>query len=134
MTMNILSSTRSKHLPKFLSYAVLCCGAFVLTACATSARYSRHVDTRPGTFLNPPKVGERITPRVGTVVCFEELDAIGMSRTGFFTQSCQTVTEEFNLIANTVEQRDVGEGLVWMIRTEYLDRLAWVPIPWHDWD
>lgn len=88
---------------------------------------------RPGSFMNPPKVGERITPVVGSVVCFNELDAIGMARTGFFTTSCETFTDSTTLMAESIATRDVGEGLVLMVQTTFKNKPAWVPIPWHDW-
>jgi len=109
----------------------LLASASILSACQTPYDDSR--DTRPGTFLNPPKAGERITPRVGTVVCFDQRDAMGMVRTGFFTQSCETVTTTMNLIAESVTLMDAGEGMVLMIQTTFKDAPAWVPIPWHDW-
>jgi len=87
----------------------------------------------PGTFLNPPKVGERIPAVDGSVVCFEELDAIAMVRTGFFSASCETFTDTTMLMAESIATRDLGEGLVLMVQTTFKDRLAWVPIPWHDW-
>jgi len=101
-----------------------------LSACA-SIDSSR--DTRPGTFLNPPKVGEVITPRTGSVVCLNQLDALGMVRTGFFTQSCNTITPNMKLIAEAIEIVDAGEGMVIMIQTTLAGRTAWAPIPWHDW-
>lgn len=108
---------------------------FTLSACRTldPSSFDSSIDTRPGTFSNPPALGTVITPRVGSVVCLNELDALGMVRTGFFTQSCQTLTPEMNLIAESIERVDAGEGMVIMIQTTFEGEAAWVPIPWHDW-
>ncbi len=114
----------------FFTRLVLTIAVVFASACQTT---SQDRDTRPGTYLNPPKVGERITPRVGSVVCFNEQDAMAMVRTGFFTQTCSTITQDLNLIAESIERRDAGEGDVWMIQTTYENQPAWVPIPWHDW-
>ncbi len=115
---------------KFVSTLTLL-ATLVLSACQTIANNDR--DTRPGTFLNPPKLGAIITPRVGSVVCLNELDALGMVRTGFFTQSCRTLTSEMVLVAESIERVDAGEGMVIMIKTTFEGAPAWVPIPWHDW-
>ena len=107
----------------------------VVLSAATLLSCQTHIPLRveAGTFLNPPKVGEPIVANVGSVVCFNELDAIGMVRTGFFTSSCETLTEDMNLIAEAVVTQDAGEGPVLMVRTTLRDKAAWVPIPWHDW-
>jgi len=86
-----------------------------------------------GTFLYPPKIGERITRQDSMVICFDQRDAMAMANTGFFTQSCQTVSGDMQLIAESVERVFSGEGDVWMVGTRFNDREAWIPIPWHDW-
>ena len=88
---------------------------------------------RPDTFLNPPKVGDLIVPGVTSVVCFNPLDAIAMVRTGFFTTSCERLTADMALIAESVTTQDAGEGPVIMVETTFKKKQAWVPIPWHDW-
>ena len=87
----------------------------------------------PGTFLNPPTAGDTIRAVDGSVVCFNQLDAIGMVRTGFFTSSCQSITKNMALVAETVATQDAGEGPVIMVQTTFAQKTAWVPIPWHDW-
>ena len=111
-----------------LQYLLICASA-TLSACQTS----KVSPVEPGTFLNPPRVGERIVANVGSVVCFNELDAIGMVRTGFFTSSCETLTDAMRLIAEAVVTQDAGEGPVLMVQTTWRDKTAWGPLPWHEW-
>ena len=107
----------------------LCFSVLLLVSC----RSNTQPIIEPGTFLNPPKVGERIIPGVSSVVCFDELDAIGMVRTGFFTASCERMTGSTSLMAESIVTRDAGEGPVLLVKTTYKEMPAWVPIPWHDW-
>jgi len=67
------------------------------------------------------------------VVCFNDKDAMAMASTGFFTQSCEAFSNDSGLIAEYVETRDTAEGPVVMVRTTLRSKIAWVPIPWHDW-
>lgn len=124
--------TQNAHISRthYSAIAIALLACFALNACQTS---THDRDTRPGTFSNPPKLGAVIPSRVGSVVCLNELDALGMVRTGFFTQSCTTLTAEMNLITESIERVDAGEGMVIMIQTTFEGKTAWVPIPWHDW-
>lgn len=105
----------------------------ITTAGIASCQANPTAKIEAGTFLNPPVVGERIVSGVSSVVCFNELDAIGMVRTGFFTTSCERFTESTTLMAESVVTRDAGEGPVLMVQTTFREKRAWVPIPWHDW-
>lgn len=113
-----------------LASALALLAVVMLSACQTVV--SDH-SRQPGAFLNPPKVGSVIPSLSGSVVCLNELDALAMTRTGFFTQSCSILTPEMNLIAESLKQVDAGEGMVIMVQTTFEGETAWVPIPWHDW-
>jgi len=89
--------------------------------------------TALGKFLNPPAVGQRIPAHVGSVVCFDERDALAMASTGFFTRTCESFSNQTGLIAESIEAREVQDGPVLLIRTRFRDQPAWVPLPWHDW-
>ena len=122
--------TCTKHFVRRSTHFTMCA---VLAISLGQAAHSEQA--AKGTFLNPPKAGERITPYVGSVVCRKEIDAMSMASSGFFAPSCETLTADTNIVAESIEQRDAGtnRGLVWMVRTTYKGKPAWVPIPWHDW-
>lgn len=131
---NFTDRTRANPSPQRFSIRSINVVLFALLA--LSANQTLNAQQAPhGTFKNPPKVGEPITPHTGSVVCLKEIDAMSMASSGFFAPSCETITPDMNLVAESIEQRDAGEnrGLVWMVRTTLNTQTAWVPIPWHDW-
>ena len=127
--------TNTRQNPLRFGLAITLLGASTaLASCQTNALKSNTSELpEPGTFANPPKVGDQIASVVGSVVCFNELDAIGMVRTGFFTTSCESLTDGMDLVAEAVALQDAGEGPVLMVQTTLRNKMAWVPIPWHDW-
>lgn len=127
ITMTVITDNKKIAIP---ARALLLTAAVMLSACQTVV--SDH-SRQPGAFLNPPKVGAVIPSLSGSVVCLNELDALAMARTGFFTQSCSILTPEMKLVAESLKQVDAGEGIVIMVQTALEGKTAWVPIPWHDW-
>ena len=89
-----------------------------------------------GTYNNAPRVGKKIVPYAGSVICKVRDDAVEMAKTGFFTDSCETLEKGRDLVVDTRVLILVGPGeeFVWMLSTIVDGETLWVPIPWHDWN
>lgn len=125
--MNVLSNNRLKVLSR-----VVCCIGLALVAVQTG-----HAESGPfGMYNNAPRVGQKIVPYTGSVVCKNRDDAIEMAKTGFFTPSCVALSPDTRWV---VETRDLivtgpNEEFVWMLSTTVDEEKVWIPIPWHDWN
>ena len=85
-------------------------------------------------FRNPPELHEWLVPQNGLVVCESEQIAMTMALTGFFLDTCQTISRPDQYQVTALDLRELEDGnMTWMVEVASSDGTAWVPLPWHDW-
>lgn len=85
-------------------------------------------------FRNPPKLNEWLVPQNGLVACESEQIAMTMALTGFFLDTCHTVTHPDQYQVRALDLRELADGhMTWMVEVAGAEGTAWVPLPWHDW-
>lgn len=85
-------------------------------------------------FRNPPKLNEWLIPQNGLVACESEQLAMTMALTGFFLDTCHTVTHPDQYQVKALDLRELADGhMTWMVEVAGSQGTAWVPLPWHDW-
>jgi len=144
-----------------LGYLLLFAAAMSLAGCSV---FSSSADWRlPGMpegglpweardigYNNLPKIRHYLQPQSGMVVCRDQQAAIAMALTGFFIESCATLTKPDHWQVQQLTFKDMGEGrTLWLVEVHARgeaeedkagqtgkhdeENTAWAPLPWHDW-